>query len=54
MRDELVDAIEQDIKRVCFEKKVEMFSVAELEDYLDKCFELMDAELTKIVEKERY
>ena len=51
MKDELLEAIKKDLKKMCWELEEEMLNSEEIEDYLDNLFEDMSNNLIKIINK---
>ena len=51
MRDGLLEELEKDLMKMCWELKAEMLNSEEIEDYLDNLFEDMSNNLIKIINK---
>ena len=51
MKDELLEELEKDLMKMCWELKAEMLNSEEIEDYLDNLFEDMSNNLIKIINK---
>ena len=51
MKDGLLEELEKDLMKMCWELKAEMLNSEEIEDYLDNLFEDMSNNLIKIINK---
>ena len=51
LKDGLLEELEKDLMKMCWELKAEMLNSEEIEDYLDNLFEDMSNNLIKIINK---
>jgi DNA-binding phage protein len=51
VKDGLLEELEKDLMKMCWELKAEMLNSEEIEDYLDNLFEDMSNNLIKIINK---